>query len=192
MGKTHLVVTTNCRIGPFQFVFNQAGQCSKHIQVNFPDVPGFVVNNADSAKLVAPGLPDRNTGIEADLRPAGYQWIVAKTRIFAGIFNNKGLFLPDGMVTKREGAMGFTDIQPLLRLKPLALLVHNREQGNLYVVYLPGNTHQAVKPLLGWRIQDAQPGQGGKAAFFDWVHRHQRWAPVIKAYSIVLCSLQWR
>ena len=79
------------------------------------------VNHTQSAKVMPMPIAERHTGIEANIRVAGDQWVIAKAWVEQRIFDFKKLVTIDRMGTESQLPWCLARPQPDTALEPLTL-----------------------------------------------------------------------
>ena len=146
-------------IQQIKFILDQRRQVAQDIQISLAGLTRFVINDAQRAEPAAIVCLERLSGIETNVGCAGYQRVVGKTGIQRCIGNNECFVAMDGMSAKRNAARRFSCSQTLAGFKPLPIAVYQRDNRYGRIKDTLCKTGEAVKPLFGWRVQNAQAAQ---------------------------------
>ena len=114
----------------------------------------------------------RIAGIETDMRFLGDKRVVRETQVQQRVLDDKCLFLEDGMTAKRYLARRLAGVQPLPRLEPLPIRVHEADETDLDVEQALGHAGYAVEAVLRRRIEQAQRMQTNES--YSLVERYRR------------------
>ena len=105
---------------------------------------------------MAAGSSQRMAGVEANFRRVNDQRIIVKTLVFERVGNDQRSIVEDGMSAKGNVASGRIELQPALRLEPLAVGVDQRNVGDGNVVDAGRQSHDSIEALFGRRVQELQ------------------------------------
>ena len=133
-------------------------------------VRGRVVDHAQRAERIPVAGDERRAGVEPDARILPHERVVAEPRVIHRIGDDEQARLFDRVRAERHGPRRLADGQADARLEPLAVFVHQGDQGNRRAADLRRQQRQIVERLLGIRVQDAVPPQGSQAAGFVGDH----------------------
>ncbi len=139
--------------------------CLFGIQVARP-----IVDRAHRAEGHAIGRGQRIAGVKADARCRLDERIVRKARVQPRVTHDQRIARFDDMPTKRNRARRLGRVQAEARFEPLALEVHQRDQGDRHVQQLCHQGRQRVQARVGRRVEDRIRLQRSQA--FDLV----RWS----------------
>ena len=138
--------------------------------------PRLGVDQAQRPKTVAPRRRQGRAGIEADVRRPGHQGIGGEARIGRGVGNHQhGVrTAADRVIAERPAARRLARVEPVVRLEPLALLVHQRDQRDRHAEKLGGERGDAVEATLGLGVQDLIGPERDQPVGFDTVQHGLR------------------
>ena len=147
-GVTEVLVANFCR--------RHSRQIAQRRQIPVTKASRHGVDQTKRPDLVAIRTLERHAGVEPDAGPARHQRIVGKTRVFAGIFDDKRALVQNRVATKRDAARRLGGLKPLPRFEPLALMVNQRHQRRFYAKQSDGQASQAVKTFLRRTVEQSQ------------------------------------
>ena len=125
------------------------------------------VDHAHGAQRLTVRIDDRRAGVETDVRFAGDERVVLEAWILARILDHEHLVgRVDGLGAERDVAGCFLGRQPDACLEPLAVRVHQRDQGDRHPADLRGEHDQVVELVLRERVENLQAFQGGEPECF--------------------------
>jgi hypothetical protein len=91
----------------------------------------MVIDHAQGAQGVALAVEQRRAGVEGHVGRAGHQRISREARVPVGVRHHQRLARREDRVRAKCVLPGrLAGLQPDLGLEPLALLVHQRQQGD--------------------------------------------------------------
>ena len=143
------------RIGSLEFELGQNRHIAQKvdrisIDVSRPGVAGAESSNAAS------GNEQREARVEADARTSRHQRIVGEPRILECVRHNQHLARGYGVSTERDLPRGLPELQSMDRLEPLAISVHEADEGHGHAQNCSRKARETIEALLLGRIEDAQ------------------------------------
>jgi hypothetical protein len=119
---------------------------------------------------MAVGCDQRRAGVEAEVRIAHHQRVVAKPPVVERIGDDHQGAVLDRPGAERDTPRRFLHRHADPRLEPLAVLVHQRDEGHGRAADLRREQGEIVEGPLGLGIQDAVAGQRGQTLGFAGAH----------------------
>ncbi len=156
VGNLDELMVFDRQVGSLEFVFYHRGQVAKDIEVQFPEIPRLIVDNADRADFETGWLAHRHAGIESNIGEAGHKGILRKAWIFRGVRHYKRLVLLDCVIAKSNGAGGLAGFEALAGFEPLPFAINYRKERGFHAIVLAGNPGEPFEPIFRGRIKDAQ------------------------------------
>jgi len=111
------------------------------------------IKDAERSQRMPIGGNQRRPGIEANFGFGNHHRAAGKTRVQCRVGHDKQARLGDGIRAKRMPARGLADGEPDLRLEPLPIFVHQRDQGHRSFTNRCGQLRQIVKHLLRHSVE---------------------------------------
>ena len=151
-------------VGTAAQVFDpQHGQVAQAFQLDalLRIQPGTRVgaNHAQRADGVAIAQLERCASVKADMRRTQYQRVVAEARVQQGIGNHQDVIGAQRVRAEGMFARGLRRFQADTGFEPLAVLVHQRDQGDLGPQHACGHGGDGVEHRVGRRVQQAKTVQ---------------------------------
>lgn len=116
-------------------------------------------NHAQRADGVAIAQLERCASVKADMRRTQYQRVVAEARVQQGIGNHQDVIGAQRVRAEGMFARGLRRFQADTGFEPLAVLVHQRDQGDLGPQHACGHGGDGVEHRVGRRVQQAKTVQ---------------------------------
>ncbi len=114
----------------------------------------LAVDHAQGAEVVAIRRGQRRAGIEADMRIAEHQRVVAKTRVLQRIRYLEDLVAGDGEGAEGDLPRGLADVEADPALEPLAAVVDQRDQRDRRVAHLRGKRCEVIEGAVFGGVED--------------------------------------
>ncbi|MDQ3038365.1 MAG: hypothetical protein M3R16_00960 [Pseudomonadota bacterium] len=132
-----------------------------------------MIHHRERAHREAFGSDQRKPRVKPKMRATHHQWVGSETRICLGIRNDQRGALLDCQSAKGYRPAGAPDIQPDVRLEPLAVEIDQGDRCNRDAAQLRSQLHDFVELPFRWRIEDVKPGQRFLTKRFirPWVRR---------------------
>ena len=127
---------------------------------------GHGVDNAQRSEAEFIGRYQRCAGVEADIRGAGDERVIAEQRVLGGVGDDIGIVAFDGMVAEGMFTLRLRGVQPITRFKPLAVAVDQRNDLDRRTEQLGGHLHNLIELLFRSGIQDLVFGEFTEARGF--------------------------
>ncbi len=153
----------------FQLCRHAAGEDAQGVELSWGGLAGLGIDNAEGAQGLAVAGDQGRAGVEADVRGAGDEGIVVEARVLGGVGNDEYLgevLLGDDVGAKGDIARGVIDGEADTGFEPLAVAVHEGDQGDGGVEDEGGEFDDVVEFGFGGRVEDIEAAQGGEAEVF--------------------------
>jgi hypothetical protein len=131
--------------------------------------PGARADRAKRAdRQLAFGRLDRHSRVEPNPRPADHEWIVDESRVLKCVLEDKKrIGLKDRMAAKGHVATCLRRFEPKAGFEPLAVFVHEGNEGNLRSQYQRDQPSQLVVSRFAIGVQDAKSAKLRDALLFS-------------------------
>lgn len=136
-----------------------------------------LVDHAERAERMPLGRQQRGARIEADEGLAGHEGVVGEALVVVGVGHDQQLGLQDGVGAEGGVAGGLGRSDPVARLEPLPIAVHQAHQGDRSAAQLGGQLGHVVVGGLGRGVENLVAPQGLEPIRFVVRHGrlHGRW-----------------
>lgn len=148
------------------FLGQDGRQVVQHLRFLPAHFARFRVEGAQGADRQPGGSADRHPGVEADVGRTVDQRVVAEALILRRVVHHQRPRHADRMRAERVLARGLLRLQPDARLEPLAVGIHQREQGHRHIQQAAGQPGDAVEHRLGRGVQQGQGVEQRQAVQF--------------------------
>jgi len=130
------------------------------------------VDDAQGAYLLSRRRAQQCAGIEADMRSARHQRIVAESSIPGRIKHYEDIVAADRVRAERDLPGGLADVQTDAGSENLPLRLDKRDERDWHLEYVRGELHEALEPRLGERVVNAVFAHRRKALVLSQKQRH--------------------
>ncbi len=141
-----------------QMLFEQADHLASEalqgLALLSAEPPRLAVDHAQGAEVVAIRRGQRRAGIEADMRIAEHQRVVAKTRVLQRIRYLEDLVAGDGVGAEGDLPRGLADVEADPALEPLTAVVDQRDQRDGRVAHLRGKRGEVIEGAVLGGVED--------------------------------------
>jgi hypothetical protein len=156
VGCSSRVATRECDRAPMRLELLDHLVCEKlkHLELRIRDHAWHAVDRAERSDNEAIRCAERDAGIEPDQRCAEYEWVVGKPLVSMSIRNHERLIECDHVTAERDVARGRGCVEPVPRLEPLAVAIHQRDERDRHPHDVRSQAREVIERRLRSRVED--------------------------------------